>query len=420
MRHTREKSFSGPANSARMDREPGRIVQVPALAPARLWACEFVATSPSSTCAVSPVSPRCTATRKRFPSSPASVLSCVTSRPSTVCGLRSGSVTGPCSSAPTALRWRPRSSRSASAPSDAVDLPIRAGFSGGDVILFEGDDYIGGPVNLASRLCDVAAPGEILAAADMAEFVSDGADLRPVEPRLVPGFMQPVPIVASGRRPADHGHARDHRQLSFSDPAQPGGSLHRHGVRHPEFRARRICRMAPALPSGSAERVHARDVARAARDRRGAASTTPSCGRSSSSARAARSRAASTRRSSPATPSTATRWRRIAMPRVAMTIPPSTRSCRPRTRTRGSRRRRTRRSPPCAATRSVPGSSSRWRATSACSPRERRPVCSSSSTASSPTSAAPNGSRGSSARRRPRSSSSLRARSTPRRRSASG
>ena len=80
--------------------------------------------------------------------------------------------------------------------SDAVDLPIRAGFSGGDVILFEGDDYIGGPVNLASRLSDVAASGEILAGADMAEFVSDGADLRPVEPRLVPGFMQPVPIVA--------------------------------------------------------------------------------------------------------------------------------------------------------------------------------------------------------------------------------
>jgi class 3 adenylate cyclase len=82
--------------------------------------------------------------------------------------------------------------------SDAVDLPIRAGFSGGDVILFEGDDYIGGPVNLASRLCDVAAPGEILAGADMAGFVSDGGELRPVEPRLVPGFMQPVPIVAIG------------------------------------------------------------------------------------------------------------------------------------------------------------------------------------------------------------------------------
>jgi hypothetical protein len=47
-------------------------------------------------------------------------------------------------------------------------------------------------------LSDVAAPGEILAGADMAEFVSDGGELRPVDPRLVPGFMQPVPIVAIG------------------------------------------------------------------------------------------------------------------------------------------------------------------------------------------------------------------------------
>jgi class 3 adenylate cyclase len=81
---------------------------------------------------------------------------------------------------------------------DAVDLPLRAGFSGGDVILFEGDDYIGGPVNLASRLSDIASPGEILATADMAEFVPEGGEARPVQPRLVPGFMRPVTIVAVG------------------------------------------------------------------------------------------------------------------------------------------------------------------------------------------------------------------------------
>lgn len=81
---------------------------------------------------------------------------------------------------------------------EAVHLPIRGGVSGGDVILFEGDDYIGGPVNLAARLSDVAAPGEVLATADMAEFVPEGGEVRPVEPRLVPGFMQPVPIVAIG------------------------------------------------------------------------------------------------------------------------------------------------------------------------------------------------------------------------------
>ena len=36
----------------------------------------------------------------------------------------------------------------------------------GDVILLEGDDYVGRAVNLASRLCDIAEPGSLLAAAD--------------------------------------------------------------------------------------------------------------------------------------------------------------------------------------------------------------------------------------------------------------
>jgi adenylate cyclase len=80
----------------------------------------------------------------------------------------------------------------------AVDLPIRAGISGGEVILFEGDDYIGGPVNLAARLSDLAAPGEVLATEDMAEFVPDEGEVRPVQPRLVPGFTQQVSIVVVG------------------------------------------------------------------------------------------------------------------------------------------------------------------------------------------------------------------------------
>ena len=40
---------------------------------------------------------------------------------------------------------------------------IHAGIAGGTVLLFEGDDYIGRPVNLAARLCEAAAPGEALA-----------------------------------------------------------------------------------------------------------------------------------------------------------------------------------------------------------------------------------------------------------------
>jgi len=48
--------------------------------------------------------------------------------------------------------------------SEALGIPTHAGIARGKVILFEGDDYVGGAVNLAARLCDAAARGEILAA----------------------------------------------------------------------------------------------------------------------------------------------------------------------------------------------------------------------------------------------------------------
>ena len=43
----------------------------------------------------------------------------------------------------------------------AIDL--RAGVATGVALLFDGDDYIGRPVNLAARLCDEADPGQLLA-----------------------------------------------------------------------------------------------------------------------------------------------------------------------------------------------------------------------------------------------------------------
>jgi class 3 adenylate cyclase len=78
---------------------------------------------------------------------------------------------------------------------DGVALPIRGGIAGGDVILFEGDDYIGGAVNMAARLCEGAAPGEILAAADLAEFAPEWSEVVPAGARPVPGFVQPVDVV---------------------------------------------------------------------------------------------------------------------------------------------------------------------------------------------------------------------------------
>jgi adenylate cyclase len=43
------------------------------------------------------------------------------------------------------------------------ELPLRAGVAHGGVLLFEGDDYIGRPVNLAARFCQAAHAGELLA-----------------------------------------------------------------------------------------------------------------------------------------------------------------------------------------------------------------------------------------------------------------
>ena len=49
-------------------------------------------------------------------------------------------------------------------------LPLRAGMAAGPVILFEGDDYIGEPVNLAAKLCAAAHPDQILAVAEPADL----------------------------------------------------------------------------------------------------------------------------------------------------------------------------------------------------------------------------------------------------------
>lgn len=67
-------------------------------------------------------------------------------------------------------------------------LQLRAGVARGDVILFQGDDYIGRAVNIAARLCAVAGPGELLATEDVAAEAPDWVielDARSVELRGV-------------------------------------------------------------------------------------------------------------------------------------------------------------------------------------------------------------------------------------------
>jgi class 3 adenylate cyclase len=75
---------------------------------------------------------------------------------------------------------------------EAPPLPVRIGLAHGPVIMFEGDDYIGRAVNLASRLCDRAEPREILAAGMMAACGPAWVAAVPVGPAEVRGFRDPL------------------------------------------------------------------------------------------------------------------------------------------------------------------------------------------------------------------------------------
>ena len=46
---------------------------------------------------------------------------------------------------------------------DCDPLALRGGVAHGQVLIIDGDDYLGRPVNLAARLCQAASPGELLA-----------------------------------------------------------------------------------------------------------------------------------------------------------------------------------------------------------------------------------------------------------------
>jgi class 3 adenylate cyclase len=75
-----------------------------------------------------------------------------------------------------------------------IVLPLRIGIASGDVILFEGDDFIGMAINLASRLSDVAGPGEILCTADVAEQVGADVEVVPLGARAIPGIVSPLDV----------------------------------------------------------------------------------------------------------------------------------------------------------------------------------------------------------------------------------
>ncbi len=75
---------------------------------------------------------------------------------------------------------------------EGVHLEIRAGLAQGAVIMFEGDDYIGRAANVASRLCDAAAPGQVLATREVASLAPRWVTAGVLIPYPATGFDHPL------------------------------------------------------------------------------------------------------------------------------------------------------------------------------------------------------------------------------------
>lgn len=80
-------------------------------------------------------------------------------------------------------------------------LPLRAGISGGPVILFEGDDYIGHAVNMAARLCDEAAPSGVFVTEESIDADLEDVTAEPAGARSLRGVEGPVPLIRVHPRP---------------------------------------------------------------------------------------------------------------------------------------------------------------------------------------------------------------------------
>jgi adenylate cyclase len=74
-------------------------------------------------------------------------------------------------------------------------LTMRAGIATGYALLFEGDDYIGSAVNMASRLCDIAGPHEVLMPTMGLERLPDGITARPIGDVELAGFPGQIEVL---------------------------------------------------------------------------------------------------------------------------------------------------------------------------------------------------------------------------------
>jgi class 3 adenylate cyclase len=75
-------------------------------------------------------------------------------------------------------------------------LAVRGGICEGQVIMFEGDDYIGAAVNVAARLCARAAPGQLLVTGGVASSIPARLAPVPLGELTIEGISQVVDVLA--------------------------------------------------------------------------------------------------------------------------------------------------------------------------------------------------------------------------------
>jgi class 3 adenylate cyclase len=94
-----------------------------------------------------------------------------------------------------------------------IVLPLRTGIAAGKVIIFEGDDFIGMAINLASRLCDAAKPTEVLASEEVVAALGDDYPVVALGEKQIPGIVAPMAVWRISTTP----ELEDDLPLSFAE-----------------------------------------------------------------------------------------------------------------------------------------------------------------------------------------------------------
>jgi adenylate cyclase len=77
-------------------------------------------------------------------------------------------------------------------------VSIRSGMTSGNVILMEGDDYVGHSVNVAARLCDLAESGQALAAPSVIDELPPWGEVTVYRDISLRGVENPVRAASLG------------------------------------------------------------------------------------------------------------------------------------------------------------------------------------------------------------------------------